>query len=146
MVVGPQRLTSNFLLSFRLILRDDELMGVSGQLDFTVGAGTKPDRDGSKPDRETEQNRISVLWQCNWLVISAFQAIIGSRPQDTALLESNRSGGLRQRGFCLRAVRGFITVHGPNSGALSPLAPCVKLRGFGVWTPFRMGGGLAGCR
>ncbi len=27
-----------------------------------VGAGTKPDRDGSKPDRETEQNRISVLW------------------------------------------------------------------------------------
>lgn len=72
---------------------------------LNVGVGTKPDRDGLKPDRETEKNRISISWSCNWLVTGALQAIIGSSPQDTALLESNRSGVLRQRGFCLRAVR-----------------------------------------
>ena len=32
------------------------------QENVSVGAGSKPDRDGTKPDRETEQNRISVLW------------------------------------------------------------------------------------
>ena len=34
-----------------------------------VGAGTKPDRDGSKPDWETEQNRILAIGWRNWLVL-----------------------------------------------------------------------------
>ena len=28
-----------------------------GSVDFSVGAGAKPDRDGAKPDTETEQNQ-----------------------------------------------------------------------------------------
>ena len=36
---------------------------------MTVGAGTKPDRDGSKPDWETEQNRILAIGWRNWLVL-----------------------------------------------------------------------------
>jgi hypothetical protein len=38
-------------------------VGISGF--FSVGAGTKPDRDGSKPDWETEQNRILAGGGCN---------------------------------------------------------------------------------
>ena len=33
-----------------------------GTRQIAVGAGTKPDRDGSKPDWQTEQKRILVLW------------------------------------------------------------------------------------
>ena len=69
------------------------------QADLTVGAGTKP-------DRETDQNRISSSRRCNWLVTGALKPNVKRRPQDTALLESNRSGVLRQRSSCLRSACG----------------------------------------
>ena len=67
------------------------------------------------------------------------EATLTRRPQDTALLESNRSGGLRQWGFCLRGAcwSNFSTrpeflsnqapwPHAKNSGGLEAEPP---------WTP-----------
>jgi hypothetical protein len=51
-------------LLFRSARSIEEMQPVRGVilqiLGFAVGAGTKPDRDGSKPDSETEQNRILI--------------------------------------------------------------------------------------
>jgi len=64
-------------------------------------------------------------------------------PQDTALPEGNRSGGLRQRGLRLGVAAG----RKPRCGTLPlgvtecPLAKSEKLRGFGGWPPSELPSG-----
>jgi hypothetical protein len=60
----------------------------------------------------TEQNRTATeqKWICegrgtNLFATRRLAEMLVHRPQDTALLESNRSGGRRQRGFGLGAAR-----------------------------------------
>ena len=50
------KVSVDFLLKFSAVGLDYVAASV-----VIVGAGTKPDRDGSKPDWETEQNRISSV-------------------------------------------------------------------------------------
>ena len=88
---------------------------------------------------ETVQNWNSEGRRRNHLAINDYGLIIWCRPQDTALLESNRSGGWHQRGLSLWAARESpnaaypvrpdsdqeqaLWFHAPNSGGLGAEPP-----------------------
>jgi hypothetical protein len=57
------------------------------------------------------------------------------------------AAGFAKGAFASGPRAGSMPARGPNRQPSSPLASCVKLRGFGGWPPLRMdGNGKAGCR
>jgi len=110
--------------------------------DSLLLSGPEQNRTATVQNRTPRRNKTGfvpfvaaiVWWRAAWLGGSSVA------PQDTALPEGNRSGGLRQWGVRLRAAcRRHVGTRSEPGRHPAPLAACGKLRGGGGWPPTSVG-------